>query len=127
MTATVRVALALSLVLWVAVPASAQSTSVTEEDGSVALLPLGHLVYGSDRGGGQERIWMLEAGEVEPVPLTTGRGDDPVMRQLDDQATVLGIETALWCQRLGEGPVEAATLMGQQCVVYGLLEQRVPE
>jgi len=52
-------------------------TSAVAGDGGIGVLPMGRLVWTSDRArDGGLSIWMLEAGESEPRRLTQGEAND---------------------------------------------------
>lgn len=53
--------------------------SDTSDDGqreAQVVLPMGRLVFTSDRGGDDLDLWMYEAGDPEPIQLTSGKGRD---------------------------------------------------
>jgi Tol biopolymer transport system component len=79
---TAAVALAgLGLVAGAALSQSGASGALPETTGAPeraaeAILPMGRLVYTSDRSRDDLDIWMYVAGEPEPIQLTSGRGLD---------------------------------------------------
>lgn len=88
MTIARRTVFGIGMALLMAPVAMAQSPAPSPDDGgldSAGILPMGRLVFASDRGGDNERIWMLEAGASEPVRLTVGRGDDPTSDNSNDR------------------------------------------
>ena len=66
-----------SLALLTSGPVAAQSDGA--DDGqreAEVILPMGRLVFTSDRGGDDLDLWMHVAGEPEPIALTAGKGLD---------------------------------------------------
>ncbi len=53
-----------------------------------AVLPMGRLVFTSDRGGDDLDLWMYEAGNSEPIQLTAGKGLDRTPALSPDGAVV---------------------------------------
>lgn len=66
-----------SLALLTSGPVAAQSDgAVDDEREAEVILPMGRLVFTSDRGGEDLDLWMHVAGEPEPIALTAGQGLD---------------------------------------------------
>ena len=71
-----RIVLAAILLLSLSGSAAAQSTTEDEDAASPTTLPMGHLVFTSDRADGDLDLWVIEAGSSEAVRLTTAYGAD---------------------------------------------------
>ena len=70
------VVLAAMLVLPLSGLVAAQSTSEDEAIAPATTLPMGRLVFSSDRVDGDVDLWVIEAGSSEAVRLTTAEGND---------------------------------------------------
>jgi Tol biopolymer transport system component len=71
-----RIVLAAMLMLPLSGSVAAQSTSEDEDIAPRATLPMGRLVFSSDRVDRDLDLWVIEAGSSEAVRLTTAEGSD---------------------------------------------------
>jgi Tol biopolymer transport system component len=75
--------------------ATVTAQSDASDDGqreAQVVLPMGRLVFTSDRGGDDLDLWMYEAGNPEPIQLTSGKGRDRTPA-LSPDGTVVAFST----------------------------------
>jgi len=71
-----RIVLAVTLMLPLSGSVAAQSTPDDEDVAPPTTLHMGRLVFSSDRADGDLDLWLIEAGNSEPVRLTSAEGSD---------------------------------------------------
>ena len=86
-TCGVIVIMSIALLSGGAVAAQSDAPDDGQREAQV-VLPVGRLVFTSDRGGDDLDLWMYEAGDAEPIQLTAGKGRDRTPALSPDGAVV---------------------------------------